>query len=397
MHWTTAVSRDPQFDQALDAVSRQVITDLDGEPDLVFVFITDHYRDHFDELPARLGEKLGPGTLFGCSASGVIGSHQEIEFQPSVTLTAARLPGARWDAWHIEAEALAPGTEHSLKCAAWAESLGDEPAQFIILADPFTFPSEQLLRSLETGFPSAVIAGGLASGTRGPGDTALFLDQSIQHSGALILALGGSLEMSTAVAQGCRPIGQPMFVTACEGGLILELDGQPPLPQLNVLYEQSNERDQALMQQSLFLGLAMHPQETRHTRGDYLIRNLLGADQQRGSIQVSAELHPQQVVQFHLRDASTSKEDLALVLDKTRKGFDENPPLGALLFSCTGRGEGLYGVPGHDSEAFHQVLGDTTPLGGFFCNGEIGPVAGKTFLHGYTSAFALFSKPRARD
>ncbi|MET0091172.1 MAG: FIST N-terminal domain-containing protein [Candidatus Thiodiazotropha sp.] len=243
MRWTTAVSRDPQLEHALDVVSHQVITDLDGKPDLVFVFITDHHCSGFDELPARLDRKLGPTTLFGCSASGVIGDHAEIEFQPSVTLIAARLPNSRWDAWHIEAEALGPGTEHSQKCSAWAGQLGGEPAQFIILADPFSFPSEQLLRSLETGFPSAVIAGGLASGTQGPGDTALFLNQNTHHSGALILALGGAVEMSTAVAQGCRPIGQPMFVTACKGGLILELDGKPPLPQLNLLYEQSNERD----------------------------------------------------------------------------------------------------------------------------------------------------------
>ncbi len=394
MHWTTAISREPRLEDALNQVSQQVLADLDGPPDLVFVFVSDHHRPGFDSLPARLRLHLGGCALVGCSASGVIGDRKEVEFQPSVSLTAARLPNVILDGWHIEARDLGPGTDHSRKCAALAERSTEGPAQFIILADPFTFPAEQLLHSLESGFPSAVIAGGLASGAQAPGETALFLNETAHHSGALILSLGGDLEMRTAVAQGCRPIGEPMFVTVNDEGVILELDGRPPLQLLNELYDRSNERDRELMQHSLFLGVAMRPGESRHGQGDYLIRNLVGADQTSGAIQVAAKLHPQQVVQFHLRDARTSADDLDLVLSRTRDGLGKRQPLGAVLFSCTGRGEGLYGRSGHDSDTFHRLLGTTTPLGGFFCNGEIGPVAGKTFLHGYTSAFALF---RARD
>jgi small ligand-binding sensory domain FIST len=306
-----------------------------------------------------------------------------------LSLTAARLPNVTLECWHIESRDLAPGTVHSRKCAALAQRSPDEPAQFIILADPFTFPSEQLLHSLEAGFPSAVIAGGLASGTQGPGETALFLNDKTHHSGALILSLGGDLEMSTAVAQGCRPIGEPLFVTAAEGSAILELDGSSPLQLLNELYELSSDWDRSLMQHSLFLGVAMRPGDNRYGQGDFLIRNLVGVDEETGAIGLASELHVGQVVQFHLRDARTSAEDLDQVLHRARDGFGERMPSGAVLFSCTGRGEGLYGQSGHDSDTFHRLLG-TTPLGGFFCNGEIGPVAGKTFLHGYTSAFALF-------
>lgn len=393
MKWTVSISRDEQLESAIHAVSQQVLADLEGRPDLVFVFASDHHRTGFDSLAARLRLHLGGGVLVGCSASGVIANDEEVEFKPSLSLIAAKLPDVKLDGWHIEAQDLGPGTEHSRCCAAIAEQLSGVPAQFVILADPFTFPAEQLLHSLETGFPNAVIAGGLASGSQGPGETALFFNETTHHSGALILSLSGNLEMSTAVAQGCRPIGQPMFVTAAEGGAILELDGQPPLNLLNEIYQKSNERDRDLMQHSLFLGIAMRAGESLHGRGDFLIRNLVGSNEKTGAIGVAAELHPRQVVQFHLRDAQTSAEDLYEVLISTRDRLNEKSPSGALLFSCTGRGEGLYGRSGHDSEAFHGLLG-RTPLGGFFCNGEIGPVAGKTFLHGYTSSFALF-RPRS--
>jgi small ligand-binding sensory domain FIST len=392
MRWTSALSRNANLEQAVHEVSSTALADLGGPPDLTFVFVSDHHRSGFDSLPARLLLHLGGGSLIGCSASGVIGDDKEVEFQPSLSLISARLPDAALDAWHIDVGDLGPGTAHSDRCAALAWHVGAEPAQFIILADPFTFPAEQLLHSLEAGFPSAVIAGGLASGTQAPGETALFLNDTTHRSGALILSLAGNLEMGTAVAQGCRPIGDPMFITALDGSAILELDGQSPLQLLNRLYVGSDEQDRALMQHALFMGVAMRPEDTEYDRGDFLIRNLVGADQESGAIGVAAELYIKQVVQFHLRDAETSASDLDQVLTRTRDSYRPAPPAGAVIFSCTGRGEGLYGRSGHDSATFHRLLG-RVPLGGFFCNGEIGPVEGKTFLHGYTSAFALF-RPR---
>jgi small ligand-binding sensory domain FIST len=101
---------------------------------------------------------------------------------------------------------------------------------------------------------------------------------------------------------------------------------------------------------------------------------------------VAAEVREGSVVQFHLRDAQTSADDLAAHL---RERAREPRPAGALLFSCLGRGRHLYGAPDHDSSVFAARYGGV-PLGGFFCNGEIGPVHGRTFLHGYTSSFGLF-------
>ena len=116
----------------------------------------------------------------------------------------------------------------------------------------------------------------------------------------------------------------------------------------------------------------------------------MGWDNDDGGLLVSADLRENHVVQFHLRDADTAAYDLERVLSNL--DATPAPGSGALLFSCTGRGENLYGVRDHDVNAFRHHVGDL-PLGGFFCNGEIGPVGGTTFVHGYTSAFGIV-RPR---
>ncbi|MDZ7750289.1 MAG: FIST C-terminal domain-containing protein [Gammaproteobacteria bacterium] len=396
MHWTSNLSHQTDTAEAIGEVTTAARATLGAPPDLVFLFASEHHQGAFDSLPRRVREGLGgEPVLVGCSASGVIADALEVEFKPALGLVAARLPGAVLDAWHLEAGDLGPGTPHSERCTRLALEAGPARAQFVVLADPFSFPAEHLLHSLESGFADAVIAGGLASGGQAPGDIVLFLNADTFHSGALVLSMAGDVEMTTAVAQGCRPIGEPMFITAHEGHIIHRLDNRPPLEILNEVFEQADEQDRELMQHSLFIGITMRSNHTRYRQGDFLIRNLMGADQESGAIRVGADLHANQVVQFHLRDAGTSAEDLDRVLARARDQLGGSAPAGALLFSCTGRGEGLYGIPDHDADAFQHRLGPTA-LGGFFCNGEIGPVQGKTYLHGYTSAFALF-RPRGGD
>jgi small ligand-binding sensory domain FIST len=120
------------------------------------------------------------------------------------------------------------------------------------------------------------------------------------------------------------------------------------------------------------------------------VRNLVGADEDSGAIGVAAEIESSFVVQFHVRDAHTASEDLELAL-RSRTRLRERLR-GALLFSCLGRGEGLYGIANHDSDLLNRHLGPV-PLAGFFGNGEIGPVEGHTHLHAYTSAFGLLCEP----
>ena len=172
----------------------------------------------------------------------------------------------------------------------------------------------------------------------------------------------------------------------------MSVDGERPLDRLQHLYERLHERDRRLVHRNLFMGVAMDPLLEKPAAGDFLIRNVMGVDPRGGAVAIGALIREGQIVQFHVRDAETSAEDLRRSLADYVQSARGSAAAGALLFSCTGRGRYLYGEPDHDTGIFGEMVGGL-PLGGFFCNGEIGPVAGTTYLHGYTSSFALF-RPR---
>lgn len=393
MKWASACSDEANLERALRRVAGLVRADLEGCcPDLLVAFVSAHHAAQFERVPRLLAEELPGALLLGCSAGGVIGGGREIEQRPGVALSAAFLPGVTITPLRLDNEGLP--SPHA-DAAAWHQLLAVAPANapcFVVLPDPFTFDAESLIRGLDLAYPGSISIGGIASGGRQPGANALFLGDRTHRAGAVGVALAGNVAVETIVAQGCRPVGDPMFVTACERNVVRALDGEPPLKVLQALHERLDPRDRQLARHSLFLGIVMKEDRHEYRQGDFLIRNLLGIDQASGALAIGALIDPNAVVQFHLRDAETSAQDLDALLRRHRRA-EPAAPQGSLLFSCLGRGEFLYGRPDHDSELFRRHLGDV-PLGGFFCNGEIGPVHGITFLHGYTSAFGLF---RSRD
>ena len=393
MKWASSVSELPNLDQAIDECITGLSSTLgDAQPDLAVVFISPHFESEYSKVVELIAQGLGPVKIFGCSGGGIIGDGVEVEQRHGISITAASLPDVEITEFHLDGSGL---PDLDAGPSSWEELLGvsnDQEPQFVVLADPFSFPVQNLLMGLDFAFPQSAKIGGLASGADSQGGNALFLGGQMHNSGAIGLALQGNITVDTVVAQGCRPIGQLMHITESRRNLLLGLDGQTPLNVLKELFQTMNDRDQALMQNSLFLGVVMDEFLDAPKQGDFLIRNVVGMDAKTGTLAIGEELKEGQMVQFHLRDADTSSADLTAVLERFATDNRENQVQGALLFSCLGRGQYLYGHPNHDSDIFHEKIGEV-PLGGFFCNGEIGPVSGTTFLHGYTSSFGIF-RPR---
>jgi small ligand-binding sensory domain FIST len=386
MKCASALSRSGQTAEAVAEAAVGVRAGLGGAaPGLVFAFVSPHHAGGFDDIPALVAAELPGALLCGCSAGGVIGAGREAEQGAALSLTAMSLPGV-----DVVPLRFPPGTAEG-GAAAWQRRIGvDRERQpcFVLLPDPFTCDAQGLVAGLDAAYPASCTIGGLASGGAGPGQNALFLGAEVFEAGGVGVALAGDIAVETIVAQGCRPIGQPLAVTSCEDNAILELDGRPPLQVLKELYESLPASDQALARHSLFVGLEMRENSVEFREGELLVRNIVGTAPRGGALLVGAQVRRFQVVQFLLRDAATATHDLERLLD-AHAGSGARPPAGALLFSCLGRGEGLFGRPDHDTDLFRERIGDV-PLGGFFCNGEIGPVGGTTFLHGYTSSFGLF-------
>jgi small ligand-binding sensory domain FIST len=374
MQWASTVSRRDDLDDAVREACGAIEAALVGErPDLAIAFVSHQHADAYARVPSLIREHLPHGLLLGCSAGGVIGGGHEVEEAPGFSLTAARLPD-------VTVTPLA-GT------SPVPPQLPGTPPQLVLLADPFSLDVEAFVHAVDTTAAKAVLVGGLASGGRRPHENALYLGDDVRREGFVGVALDGNVALDTIVAQGCRPIGDPMFVTRGERNVIFELDGHPAVLALQRVLEGLPKEDRVLVRQALFVGVVMRERQEKYGQGDFLIRNVLGVEPKQAALVVGTQVQENQVVQFHVRDAKTSADDLIHLLARYRE-----QPAGSLLFSCLGRGQHLYGRPDHDTDVFRAALGDVA-LGGFFCNGEIGPVQGRTFLHGYTSAFGLF-RPR---
>jgi small ligand-binding sensory domain FIST len=389
MRWASTLSRRAGAAAAFGEAAESLAQQLEGSaPDLLLVFVSPEHASGCEQLTALAARRFPRALLVGCTARGVIGGAHEAEDGPALSLTAAALPGTVLSGFRVEPSS---GTHAGAGVSGWRDRVGCPPEarpKFLLLADPFTPDVGGLIDGIDRAYPGAPKFGGLASGGSGPAENRLFLGEDVHRSGAVGVAFRGDVAVDTLIAQGCRPIGRPMLVTRCRQQLLQELDGRAPLLVLTELYASLDVRDRELMQHSLFLGLELRSDEVEYEPGELLVRNLLGADEGTGALVVGAELRSMMVAQFVLRDAHSAEEELRRMLVRQRHA-PGGRPAGALLFSCVGRGAGLFGHPDHDTSLFEEQLGPA-PLGGFFCNGEIGPVGGTTFLHGYTSAFAIF-------
>jgi small ligand-binding sensory domain FIST len=191
----------------------------------------------------------------------------------------------------------------------------------------------------------------------------------------------------TVVSQGCRPVGRPYVVTKSEANVIHELGGRKAMAVLKEVFEGMSEEERQLFRQAPHLGCVIHEAQESFDRGDFLVRNLMWADPDSGAIAVGEILRRGQTVQFHVRDSDAASEDLDTLLARER----EAAAGGALLFSCNGRGTRLFETPDHDVSATRRALGEI-PVAGFFAAGELGPVGGRNFMHGFTASLALFSE-----
>jgi small ligand-binding sensory domain FIST len=365
---------------AVEAALVTVLADLDGaRSDLAVVFLGAAYADRAEDVRRRVADALSPRVLIGVTAQGVVSGPGEIEQDASVSVWAAHLPGAVLTPLRFAAPGGAAG-------AGPAPEWPDLPADahgLVVLADPFTFPAGALLAWAAHSRPGLPVSGGIASGARRAGDVRLLLDGAVLADGAVGVAIGGDVALRHVVSQGCRPVGQPFVVTKAERNVIAELAGAPAADRIREVFDAADAEDRALLRQGLHVGLVIDEYADEHEQGDFLIRGVIGAHPETGAVAVGDVVRVGQVIRFQVRDARSADEDLRALLDDLAAA--PGRAAGALLFTCNGRGERLFGVPDHDAGLLSAALGGA-PVAGFFAGGELGPVGGSSFLHGFTAS-----------
>lgn len=390
MRFASSLSDSVHLPSAIRQVSERVLDQLAGQPcHWACLFASPAYRTDWTDTLALVHASLKPATLIGCSGLGVIGGDREVESVPAVSLVAAHLPGVRVYPFAIRPEEL----ELSGPGGFWVDKIGvlpqDHPV-FVLLVDPLTCDAAKLVRELNATFPQRPVIGGLASGGEEPGTHRVFYDTEPRDAGAVGVAMTGNLALETVIAQGCRPIGRPMIVTKAEEHVVWELGGRQALEVLRETFVGLSPTEQEFAQRSIFVGMVINEMKPAFSSGDFLIRQLVGIDPPSGAIAVGDSVQVGQTLQFHLRDPHASREELRRKLLQRTADSPKTPPAGALLFNCLGRGQAFYGTAQQDLRTIRSLFGSRLPVGGVFCNGEIGPVGGENFLHGYTASLGLF-------
>ncbi|WP_131737220.1 FIST signal transduction protein [Actinomadura roseirufa] len=391
----------PDLETAAAAAVEQALAPLSAAPDLVCVFIAGDDPAEIEAAARRAAAAAGPALMLGCSASGVIGAGRGVEEAGAVSAWAAVLPGARLDPFRLETLK----AEDRLVVVGMPEPRDDDVVA-VLLADPYSFPVDAFVERSDDALPGLPMVGGIAEGgerggERGAerggelggepggerGGTRLFVGGNVHSDGAVGVVLGGPVAAATVVSQGARPIGPDMVVTRADENILYELAGVPALEKLEQIVVGLPEEDQELAGRGLLIGVAMDEYADEHEHGDFLVRGVVGADSGSGAIAIGDVVEVGRTVRFQVRDAGAAEEDLTALLER----FDLAPVEGALLFSCNGRGQAMFPDSDHDAKVLDRAFGPAG-VGGFFAAGEIGPVAGRNHVHGFTASILAFGR-----
>jgi small ligand-binding sensory domain FIST len=357
---------------------------------LGLLFTTPRFFPHAEPLLEILRVHGRIPLLAGCSSQSLVVGGQEVEENAGFTLGLYSLPGAELEACHFTQrqveEANGPGYWH-LESGVDAEHTNG----WLAFLDPFNMDSEGWLRSWNEAYAPVPILGGLASGDLQAQQTQVYLNGDAFDEGGVAVSVGGAVKLVGVISQGCTPIGDTWTLTRVEQNLIQQIANRPAYQVLADTVERLSPEDQRRARGNLFIGLAINEYREEFHRGDFLVRNLLGADPHSGVLAVGAFPRPGQTIQFQRRDARAAQEDMEALFGRAHAELTGATIYGGCLCTCNGRGKHLFGRPNHDAQMVQRHFG---PLGltGFFCNGEIGPVGGNNFLHGYTASLALFVK-----
>jgi len=392
MQYHVAVSKETDVEKAVEALHESTVQSLGQKsPDVAFLFFSSFFSEEANTLQSFVQEKLSPHHLVGCMNNGVIGDAEEFEEQPAIILWSAVLPNVTVTPIRLTASE----REGRLSLKGWPQDFLDHSQRpyFFLFADPFTTPIDEVFAAIDQDSPGSLAIGGIASGGTDSGENRLMLNQDLYDSGVVGVALSGQIEVRTVVSQGCQPIGEPYVVTKSDRNIIYELGGLPMLDRLKTTIQDLRDTTTSeQVSQSIQVGLVMNEYRGKFERGDFLIRDLMGADEKSGGVAISDIVHEGQTLQFHLRDAKAADEELRTLLEDDHRTHLDRPAQGALLFSCNCRGTRLFQEPNHDVAELRNRMGNV-PIAGFFAGGEIGPVGGKNYLHGYTASVALFCEP----
>ena len=354
--------------------------EIGGAPSLVVAHFTSDWQDYLHDFVEVVQVYGYAAQIIGCTADGLISDAGESENASGCSLLFLRLPETKLDVSLIR-------TANVERFHVPKAGTGEEPGTWMVLCNPYLVHAEEWMQRWNTITRQAPTYGALASGVSGNTGTAVFSNHETDDLACVGVRFRGGMRLEGVVSQGCRPIGMPYTITRVNGNVVSRLGSRRAFEVLEEAFESLSIGERKNARGNLFAGLALSEYVEEHERGNFLVRNILGGDPETGAVAVGAFPRQGQTMQFQIRDREAAHDDLTRLCEGARQHWGQ--PFASMLFSCTGRGSRMFGHPGHDAGVVLSAFGKL-PVSGFFSNGEIGPVGGTNFIHGYTASTAFF-------
>ncbi len=355
-----------------------------AKADLAIVFATLNYQTEYESLYQAVHSNANCDELIGCSGMSVLTSAGEFEEEPTLAVMVIRsdqLSAASFSARGTAAE-VGEQIQKNIQPGR------DDDSLLVIFPDVRAVNPAELVKHIGDDGTELPLVGAAVSGDATGAQMYHWRGEEATEGGLTGILLTGDFNTEIGVAQGCQPVGRPREVTRAEGRVIFELDGEPALENFKGTLQLLTQDDIRRSGGTVFVGIAMDPENRNPIRGDFLIRNLIGINEEHDALAVSEEVTEGQLVQFHLRNPNAAAEEIQVILTRLAEKTREHPPAFGLYFNCLGRGKGLYGVANHDIGVIQEKF-PGLPVIGFFGNSEFAPIGGRNFAHAYTGVFVL--------
>lgn len=402
--------------------AQMALPDYASAPTLGLLYITDHYVPIAQELLAHLSAELPEVTDWaGTVGVGIAANNAEYFDEPALCVMLCAVPAHQYRVF----SGVAPLSTGS--------AMGFEPFAALLHADTSMPDVPGLIADMANRMASGYLFGGLSSSRTQTLQFAVAGNGNIKgHGGASGVFSGGmsgvafgeSVKLISRVTQGCLPLlagGKPAqhTITACEGHVVTQLDGEPALAvllrDLGISLEQPRAAVEKVRHTLVGLShenpLSDQPAVSRtgHFGPDVLVRHIIGLDAQNEGVAVGELVEPGMRLVFCERNMPAAKADLMRICAEIREELEPeeislatatalqdaelaaapNPArriAGAIYVSCAGRGGSHFGGPSAELQIVRRALGDV-PLVGFFAGGEIA----RHHLYGYTGVLTVFA------
>ena len=355
-----------------------------AKADIAIVFATINYQTEYEQLYQAVLANANCEELIGCTGMSVLTSAGEFEEEPAIAVMVLR--GEQLSAVSFTAQGTASEVGEQIQESIQTELR--EGSLLVIFPDVRAVNPAELVEHIGGDGATLPVVGAAVSGDATGAQMYHWQGTQATEGGATGILLTGDFSTEIGVAQGCQPIGKPREVTKVDGRVIFELDGEPALESFKGTLQLLTQEDIRRSGGTVFVGIAMDDANKSPIRGDFLIRNLVGINEEHAAIAVSEEVKEGQLVQFHLRNPLAAAEEIQVIIAQLAEKTRAQPPAFGLYFNCLGRGKGLYGTANHDINVIQEKF-PGLPVIGFFGNSEFAPIGGRNFAHAYTGVFVL--------